>query len=156
MICLLYERVASRLLTLTIRFPICAKGLSCLMSKVEKDGKITGFSCNYGLRISHLFFADDSVMFCKASVEECHALLDVLSIYEHASEQSVNLAKSSFTFSPNVDHDTKDAIKQLTGLEDCSEMAKYLGLPSMVGRKKIIFQDIKDRVWKRLQVWKGK
>ena len=27
-----------------------------------------------GPRLSHLFFADDSLIFCKASIEECSAL----------------------------------------------------------------------------------
>jgi hypothetical protein len=33
----------------------------------------------------------------------------------------------------------------------------YLGLPSMVGRKKkSVFAYLKDRVWKRIDSWKGK
>lgn len=34
---------------------------------------------------------------------------------------------------------------------------RYLGFPALVGRsKKVIFNFIRDRVWKRLSYWKGK
>lgn len=32
-------------------------------------------------KISHIFFADDSLLFCKASREECGAIQSILSIY---------------------------------------------------------------------------
>jgi len=33
---------------------------------------------------------------------------------------------------------------------------KYLGLPSMIGRdKRSVFSFIKDRIWKRINVWWG-
>ncbi|XP_062091814.1 uncharacterized protein LOC133797784 isoform X1 [Humulus lupulus] len=41
-------------------------------------------------------------------------------------------------------------------LVDCNEYARYLGLPFLIGmKKKIVFQDIKANVWKKLQMWKG-
>ena len=34
---------------------------------------------------------------------------------------------------------------------------KYLGLPTMVGRsKKVMFETLMDRIWKKLQGWKEK
>ena len=48
---------------------LCAEGLSGLLSKAEKDSFISGFSCTRnGPKVSHLFFAYDSLMFCRASV----------------------------------------------------------------------------------------
>ncbi len=43
--------------------------------------------------MSHLFFADDSIIFCKASISECEEILKVLSLYENASGQQVNGGK---------------------------------------------------------------
>ena len=38
-----------------------------------------------GPKLSHLFFADDSLIFCKASLDECDSLQHVLKVYEQAS-----------------------------------------------------------------------
>ena len=54
--------------------------------------------CRGGPSISHLFFADDSLIFCKASLEECDALQHVLKVYEESSGQQLNRAKTLFFF----------------------------------------------------------
>ncbi|XP_075655083.1 uncharacterized protein LOC142625282 [Castanea sativa] len=53
-------------------FLLCAIGLQGLLHKAEVDGSIRGVSiCRNGPRVSHLFFADDSVIFCHAKESEC-------------------------------------------------------------------------------------
>ena len=43
------------------------------------------------------------------------------------------------------------------GVSTLKNYEEYLGLPSMVGRNKTVsFEDLKQRVWKRLQGWEGK
>lgn len=43
------------------------------------------------------------------------------------------------------------------GTSQSTQFEKYLGLPPMLGRsKKHSFNDIQDRIWKRLQGWKEK
>jgi hypothetical protein len=72
-------------------FLICAKGLSALFRKAEKDSLIKGVSiCHGGPRVSHLFFVDDSIIFYRATISECAVLLKLLSTYENASGQQVN------------------------------------------------------------------
>ena len=51
-------------------------GLQGLLKKAEANGDIRGVSlCRNGPRVSHLFFADDSVLFCRAKEEECQISL---------------------------------------------------------------------------------
>ncbi|CAL1395990.1 unnamed protein product [Linum trigynum] len=50
----------------------------------------------------HLFFADDSYLFLRASIPECATLLQLLSDYEMFSGQRVNLHKSAVCVSENV------------------------------------------------------
>ena len=40
--------------------------------------------CRGGPRLSHLFFADDSLIFCKATLEECDELQRLLGVYERS------------------------------------------------------------------------
>ena len=45
-------------------FLLCSEGLNGLIQNAVNDGKIQGFSlCRGGLIISHLFFADDILLF---------------------------------------------------------------------------------------------
>ena len=64
-------------------FLICAKGLTLLLCQVETSGALWGLSRSRGgPNISHLFFADDNLLFCQATIEECQNLLSILHLYE--------------------------------------------------------------------------
>ena len=53
-------------------FLLCAMGLQGLLQKAEIKGSIKGVAISkYGPRVSHLFFADDNVLFCHAIEAEC-------------------------------------------------------------------------------------
>ena len=50
-------------------FLLCAEGLSALIKKGVGDGQLKGISvCRNRPKLSHLFFTDDSLIFCKASL----------------------------------------------------------------------------------------
>ena len=65
---------------------MCAMGLQSLLHLAEMEGHIQGVAiCRNGPRVSHLFFADDSILFYRAKEEECQKILDILAIYERGS-----------------------------------------------------------------------
>ena len=67
----------------------------------KKD--IHGIRICRGARIlSHLFFADDSILFAKASVQKCLEIANIISKYERASGQKVNYDKTKISFSKGV------------------------------------------------------
>ena len=139
-------------------FLFCVEGLDAILRKAANDGEINGFSlCRRGPKITHLFFEDDCLLFCKATLVECEKRKNTLNIYEVASGQMVNKDKIALFFSRNANEATQEAIKVSLGLPAIQHYEKYLGLPSFVGRnKKACFTHIKERIWSKMQGWKEK
>jgi hypothetical protein len=95
--------------------------------------------------ISHLLFAYDFFLFFRASSTEALRMKKILSIYEVASGQAINLQKSEIFCSKNYHK------------QSVLGTGKYLSLPSMIGRsKKATFNCIKHRVWKTINSWSSK
>lgn len=139
-------------------FILCAEGLSSLLRGENRRGTLHG--CRVGGRapsISHLFFADDSLLFCQATREECSTLKSTLNLYERASGQVVNYSKSGLFFSTNVSDDKRADIRRILGVSNQLNTSKYLDLPSLIGKSKVaIFHYICERLWNRLQGWRNK
>ena len=139
-------------------FLICAEGLTSLFSQAEMTGSLQGLSiCKGGPQISHLFFADDSLIFCRATIADCRALTYLLSCYERASGQKLNQEKTSLFFSTNTQHDIRQAICTELHTTSTGDLGKYLGLPPIIGKgRKQAFMDVKHKIANKLQDWKGK
>lgn len=89
-------------------FLICAEALGMLLAKANSDRALMGVpTSKRGPRISHLFFADDSLLFCWANLAQWDYLTNVLKIYEMASSQRLNAHKTSIFFSQNTFEEDK-------------------------------------------------
>ena len=52
-------------------FLLCAEGLSAMIKKEEREGNLNGIAiCRRAPRITHMLFANDSIVFCRATREE--------------------------------------------------------------------------------------
>ena len=127
--------------------------LNGLIKKAGLQRDIHGYSlCRTDPKLTHLLFAVDSLIFCRATMEECNKVMDILKVYEEASGQKINRSKASLFFSKFIPEDVKHAIKVTLGVPEIMQYEKYLGLPSFVGkRKKESFNYIKEKVWRKLQ-----
>jgi hypothetical protein len=81
----------------------------------------------------------------------------ILKTYEEATGQEINLTKSEVFFSRNLSIAAQEDLSKIMGVRHVLGTSNYLGLPSMIGRKKKdVFAYIKDRIWKRINSWRGR
>ena len=139
-------------------FLICAEGLSSILSHMAEVRGIEGVRvCRNAPSVSHLLFADDSLILMKANMTNATSLRQALDQYCASSGQLVSQSKCSIFFSPNVDPDLKAEI--CTELDILTEAIsdKYLGLPALVGvDRSDSFSYLLERIIKRLESWKEK
>lgn len=109
---------------------MCMEYLSHLIDrKCEDMSCIPVKTSRNGLPFSHLFFADDLVLFAHATLGNYLAIKEVLNDFCIKSGQTVSATKSRVFFSPNVDSDQREAFADLLGFTPTSNLGKYLGFP---------------------------
>lgn len=133
-------------------FLICAEGFTSLLNAAEGEGKMQGLSiCAGAPSITHLLFADDSLLLMKVNQENATHLQNVLQLYECCSGQTINKDKSSVLFSKNCGEADRNAFLTALGISQEAKSERYLGLPVYMGRSRAkMFTYLKDRVWKRI------
>ena len=118
-------------------FLLCLEGLHRLIQQATEKGDIKGVSiCRNGPKLTHLFFADDSLLFCRATTQECEKVMDILSSYEKVSGQKLNRDKTALLFSKSTPTDTQRQIMETLGVHELKQYEDYLGLLALVGRNK--------------------
>ncbi|KAM2136540.1 hypothetical protein ACFX1R_006290 [Malus domestica] len=136
-------------------FLICTEGFSMLIRKGLEQGALHGYKMTpNGTPITHLFFADDSVLFGNATAEEAQGVTDVLKVYARGYGQEINLSKSSIFFGASTSKRTKKKIGETLGIQYKDGFGKYLGLQADFGlSKKAVFAEIRDKIEARLAGW---
>lgn len=136
-------------------FILCSEVLSGLCANSQEKGLLSGVSIATGCpKLNHLLFADDTMLFCKASKKNAESLKALLTVYESVSGQLINKQKSSIFFSKKTSQSTRSIVKAILEIDKEGGMGKYLGLPEEFGRrKKDIFASIVGRVQLRSRSW---
>jgi len=76
-------------------FILCAEGLSALLKRTEARGDIHGVKvCRGASLLTHLLFADDCFLFCRANMRETTKMKEILQAYEVMLGQAINFQKS--------------------------------------------------------------
>ncbi|KAM1551666.1 hypothetical protein ACFX10_043769 [Malus domestica] len=136
-------------------FLLCTEGFSMLITRSLERGALHGFKISpIGVPLTHLFFADDSVVFGNASVEEAKSIVEVLKTYARGFGQEINLTKSSVFFGANSPKCLKAKIVDTLGIQCKQGFGKYLGLQADFGHsKKVVFAEIRDKIEARMSGW---
>lgn len=104
--------------------------------------------------MSHMLFADDSYLYCRATQNEAVKVCQLLQTFETASGQQVNRQKSSIFFSTNTTEVVRNEVSNKLRMAEATDQCTYLGLPNTMGRNKnIVLGYLKDMVRKRIESW---
>ncbi|KAL0387448.1 UNVERIFIED_CONTAM: putative mitochondrial protein [Sesamum radiatum] len=72
-------------------FMFCAEVLSNMILAEEWKGHLIGVAvCRSGPRVSHLLFADDILIFCRAMAEELLCVQSLLRYFDEVSRLAIN------------------------------------------------------------------
>jgi hypothetical protein len=138
-------------------FILCMKYLAYLICDEADKGNWTGVkTLRDGTSFTHLFFADDLILFAKATKKNCTTINRVLDAFCSASGQKVDLDKSKIFLPQYLDHSRFGFLESELGLKISKSFGKYLGVSILVdGRDKRAFDFILDKICDRLAGWKA-
>ncbi|VVA15574.1 Hypothetical predicted protein, partial [Prunus dulcis] len=138
-------------------FVLCMEKLSHIIAArvLKKEWKAVR-AARSGPLISHLFFADDLILFGEASIQQAMVMKNSLEEFCELSGQQVNFEKSLLYISANTKPDLVDQIEQTCGVTRSTDMGNYLGVPLVQGRvTKATYKGVLIKVQAKLSAWKS-
>jgi hypothetical protein len=132
-----------------------ADGLSELLRAEVVAGGITPVKvCRRAPGISHLLFADDTLLFFRAEEAEATRVRQVIENYAVSMGQLVNDSKCSIQFSKRCPEETQRRVSEVLNIQRDGFEDKYLGLPTPDGRMgRGKFQKLQEQLAQRIQLW---
>ncbi|XP_026399721.1 uncharacterized protein LOC113295604 [Papaver somniferum] len=137
-------------------FVLIGDVLSRNISKLFRDKKISPMVTRNGYSPTHLFFADDIMIFCKGNLKSVHNLVELLGKYQVASGQTVCRHKSKIYYGGG-------SLSRRTFLADLLVMSvatypdRYLGVQIMPGMVRYHhISNVIEKIKAQLAGWKGR
>lgn len=127
-----------------------------LLLKEEKNGNLHGIKIAIsGPTVSHLMYADDLLIMCRANRYEVAVVKRCFDNYCSWSRQEANLQKSNILFPKNCNRTKKKKeILEATVFKEMGNNAVYLGNYLVFSRNRLKeFKFLKERVHQRLEGW---
>nr|KYP72926.1 LINE-1 reverse transcriptase isogeny [Cajanus cajan] len=115
-------------------FVFCMERLTLRISELLQEGHWKPIQLSPGgFSLSHLFFADDILLFCQASEDQARLVASILEELSRSSGLRVNLSKSKFVSSRRVSQRRIDILEGWLGIGHTARIGKYLGVPMTHG-----------------------
>ena len=128
--------------------------LAILKTRVQSGDIVPVKICRRAQGISHLIFADDTMLFFKASRDQAEQVKTALDLYSSATSQSINYDKCSMFFGEACPTSVQEHVRDALHVTSLVFEEKYLGLPTPEGRmSKGKFQNLQTSLTKRLVQW---
>lgn len=138
-------------------FAICLERLSQIIENAVDKKNWTPFKFGRnGPKISHIFFADDLVLFGEATEENITNVMDCLDAFCSFSGQRVNSSKSKIFFSSNTSPNKVSNVCRIAKMEKTDDLGKYLGVELHTKRvSKATFHGLINKMQNKLSQWKA-
>jgi hypothetical protein len=91
--------------------------------------------------ISYLFFAYDSLIFCKNDEADAKAVSDIFNMYQQALGQKINLEKSEIMLICKVETRLKKVFQDWLPIKETSELSSIRVCLLMLGDLRGLFSD---------------
>ncbi|KAL9663675.1 hypothetical protein QQ045_019066 [Rhodiola kirilowii] len=136
-------------------FIICTEWLSHKLRVLHANGLLKGLSIARSAPvITHLFFADDSLLLFEATDAAPSIIRGLLTEYECLAGQKVNYTKSELVLSPNACARIKQSFLSSLSVPIVEGHQRYLGLPLHLGRRiSDNFLHLMDRAHAKSKPW---
>ncbi|XP_056859988.1 uncharacterized protein LOC130508476 [Raphanus sativus] len=139
-------------------FVMCTEMLVQMLKRAEESRLISGLRvARRAPPVSHLLFADDSMLYCKSSDEEIDRVTQLLRNYSIASGQRINYQKSSIYFGKHIPLQRREEIMIKLGIDQTGGEGFYLGVPESMGGSRVsILSYLKENMAQKVQGWQTK
>lgn len=137
-------------------FVLCMETLSHRITKAVKAKNWQAVKVSKkGPTISHLFFADDLLLFGEATMKQAQIMEQILTEFCSESGEKINLRKSKLWFSKNTT--LARSISSNFGIPITKDLGSYLGVPLIHGRiLRKQYAYLETNVRSKLSGWKMK
>lgn len=138
-------------------FILSMEVFSRLLLHLESKNKVQGIRLTKTApNISHLFFADDLLLFTKANLDSCKNLMDAINMFSLASGQVVNFEKLGIFFSKKVHKKHQEIMSRLMKIKKMDIKDTHLGVPLFIDISKLKnFDSIIEKLEQRVKTWLG-
>lgn len=137
-------------------FIISAELLGRATEEARRLGLVSEIKPTYGIdNIVHHQFVDDNIFLGKAPLREAHRFKEGLERFEQATNQKINIDKSSVFFM-NTKERVQGKITRILDMHVCKLPTTYLGMPLFIGKMtKKLWNPILDRMRRKIAGLKG-
>ncbi|KAL0438678.1 UNVERIFIED_CONTAM: hypothetical protein Slati_2350800 [Sesamum latifolium] len=137
-------------------FLLSIKNFSHLVKRRTSDSKFNFHPKCEKLKITHLLFADDLMLFSRGDLPSIHILMECLQEFRDVSGLAVNTSKSSI-FTAGIQNDELHGILARTDFDRGEMPVRYLGIPLAAQRLSVTdYSPLVDQIAKSISKWAAK